>query len=53
VPAKVSTRYEVPPAVVRLLAPVFRYSARRNAYVLRIVGRRGYGPVLKVRRPEP
>jgi len=32
-----------------LMRPVFRYSAGRNAYVLRIVGRK-WGPVLRVDR---
>jgi hypothetical protein len=32
-----------------LLAPMFRYSRTRDAYVMRVVGRR-LGPVLRVER---
>jgi hypothetical protein len=35
-----------------LLTPLFRYSGARNAYVLRLVGRR-YGPVLREERRRP
>jgi hypothetical protein len=46
-------RKQVDPAVLRRLTPVVRYSAGRQAYVLRGVGRR-FGPVLVPRRePHP
>lgn len=41
-------RHELPPYVLFLLLPFFRYSDRRSAWVLRIVGER-YGPVLRLR----
>ncbi|HEY1834665.1 MAG TPA: hypothetical protein VGG08_09530 [Solirubrobacteraceae bacterium] len=34
------------------MTPLFRYSGARNAYVLRLVGRR-YGPVLREERRRP
>jgi hypothetical protein len=42
-------RHEIPPALVRLLAPLFRYDPGRDAWVLRGIGWR-FGPVL-LRRP--
>jgi len=41
-------RHELPPYVLFLLLPFFRFSDRRSAWVLRIVGER-YGPVLRLR----
>lgn len=41
-------RHELPPYVLFLLLPLFRYSDRRSAWVLRIAGER-YGPVLRLR----
>lgn len=41
-------RRHVPPLAITALRPLFRYSATRDAYVLRAVGRR-VGPVLKSR----
>ena len=38
------------PATLAVLRPLFRYSAGRDAYVLRIVGNR-FGPVLEVASP--
>jgi hypothetical protein len=43
-------RHEIPPALVRLLAPLFRYDQRRYAWVLRGIGWR-FGPVLRRRPP--
>ena len=34
---------------ITLLTPIMRYSAARDAYVLRVVGR-DFGPVLKIDR---
>lgn len=44
--AQARPRREVSPGLIRLLAPLFRYSAGRDAYVLRGVGNR-VGPVLR------
>jgi len=41
-------RHPVPILLIWLLRPLFRYSAGRRAYVLRLVGRR-FGPVLVTR----
>ena len=43
-------RKPVSPPTVTLLWPLFRYSAIRDAYILRLIGGRR-GPVLVVRRP--
>jgi hypothetical protein len=43
------TRRYVQPRLLVLLAPLFRYSLTRDAYVLRLVGRRS-GPVLRANR---
>ena len=43
-------RKQVTPAALVILRPLFRYSAGRDAYVLRIVGNR-FGPVLEVASP--
>ena len=44
-------RHGVGPKTLLVLRPVYRYSRVRDAYVLRVVGRR-HGPVLKlVRKP--
>jgi hypothetical protein len=40
-------RRRIRPATIAVLRPLFRYSAGRDAYVLRIVGNR-FGPVLEV-----
>ena len=40
-------RRRIRPATLAVLRPLFRYSAGRDAYVLRIVGNR-LGPVLEV-----
>lgn len=46
-------RHYVPRWLVVLLAPLFRYSVSRDAYILRGVGQRR-GPVLKAGKPpEP
>ena len=45
-------RREVAPAVITALAPLLRYSAGRDAYVLRGIGA-SRGPVLQPRQPEP
>jgi len=42
-------RTPVRTATLRLLRPLFRYSAMREAYVLRLIGR-SFGPVLVERR---
>lgn len=42
-------RHYVAGATLRLLAPFFRYSEHRGAYVLRLIGSRR-GPVLKLNR---
>jgi hypothetical protein len=39
-------RHQVPHWLLVLLRPFFRYSVTRDAYVLRVVGRRR-GPVLR------
>jgi hypothetical protein len=39
-------RRTVNPVLMMLLRPLFRYSRTRNAFVLRVVGRR-FGPVLR------
>jgi hypothetical protein len=44
-------RRQVNPTVIRGLTPVVRYSAGRQAYVLRGVGGR-FGPVLVPKHPE-
>lgn len=44
-------RHEVPAFFLALLWPLFRYSARRDAYVLRVIGQSS-GPVLVARRRE-
>ena len=41
------SRRAIPAAAVPLLAPLFRFSVSRRAYILRVVGDR-YGPVLQV-----
>ncbi|MDP8908794.1 MAG: hypothetical protein M3N47_06680 [Chloroflexota bacterium] len=46
-----SRRY-LPPLLLRALLPVLRYSTSRNAYVLRVAGRR-FGPVLRPRLSRP
>jgi hypothetical protein len=43
-------RHLVGKRTIRLVRPFFRYSRVRDAYVLRIVGRR-HGPVLRLKRP--
>jgi len=43
-------RRPVAPSTLTLLWPLFRYSAIRDAYVLRLIGGRR-GPVLVARRP--
>jgi hypothetical protein len=45
-------RRPVNPALLKLLAPVFRYSLQRDAYILRAVGGH-YGPVLGAAHDEP
>lgn len=40
----------IKPRTLAVLRPLFRYSAGRDAYVLRIVGNR-FGPVLEVASP--
>jgi hypothetical protein len=51
-------RKYLPHYLLMLLSPVFRYSASRDAYVLRAIGN-NHGPVLRVdrrtasRRSEP
>lgn len=42
-------RRYVRPATLRLLRPIVRYSASRDAFVLRLVGKR-VGPVLRPKR---
>jgi hypothetical protein len=42
--------HHVPPGVLAMLRPIFRYSYTIDAYVLRGVGRH-VGPVLKPRAP--
>jgi hypothetical protein len=42
-------RTPVKSVTLRLLRPLFRYSAMREAYVLRLIGR-SFGPVLVERR---
>jgi hypothetical protein len=44
-------RRRIRPATLVVLRPLFRYSAGRDAYVLRIVGNR-FGPVLEVAPPD-
>jgi hypothetical protein len=44
-------RRNVGPTTVRVLSPLFRYSYTRDAYVLRVIGRRR-GPVLRVSTTE-
>jgi hypothetical protein len=44
-------RRRIRPATLIVLRPLFRYSAGRDAYVLRIVGNR-FGPVLEVAPPD-
>jgi hypothetical protein len=41
-------RRAISPTTLALLRPLLRYSGTRQAYVLRVVGRR-VGPVLRVR----
>ena len=43
-------RKRIRPGTLAVLRPLFRYSAGRDAYVLRIVGNR-FGPVLEVASP--
>ena len=43
-------RKRIRPGTLVVLRPLFRYSAGRDAYVLRIVGNR-LGPVLEVASP--
>ena len=43
-------RKRIRPGTLVVLRPLFRYSAGRDAYVLRIVGNR-VGPVLEVPSP--
>jgi hypothetical protein len=47
-------RRRVSPTTLRLLRPLYRFSAARNAYVLRVAGG-GFGPVLvdKTVAPPP
>jgi hypothetical protein len=45
-------RRRIRPATLAILRPLFRYSAGRDAYVLRVVGNR-FGPVLEVAPPDP
>jgi hypothetical protein len=45
-------RRQVGRSSIALATPLFRYSASRDAYVLRGVGNR-LGPVLTVKAPEP
>lgn len=45
-------RRRVSPAAIRLARPLFRYSAARDAYVLRVANGQ-YGPVLVDRSSEP
>jgi hypothetical protein len=45
-------RHNVSPLRMTLLRPLFRYSVTRDAYVLRVVGRR-LGPVLTPAPPPP
>lgn len=47
-PHEMRPRREVSPVTLGLLRPVLRYSATRDAYVLRAVGSR-WGPVLRPR----
>lgn len=42
-------RHSLPLPLLLLMRPLFRYSAHRDAYVLRVVGNR-YGPVLRRHR---
>jgi hypothetical protein len=44
-------RKRIKPTTLVVLRPLFRYSAGRDAYVLRIVGNR-FGPVLEVAAPD-
>jgi hypothetical protein len=44
-------RRRIRPSTLVVLRPLFRYSAGRDAYVLRIVGNR-FGPVLEVALPD-
>lgn len=46
------TRRRVSPATLRLLSPLFRFSAARDAYVLRVAGGQ-YGPALVDRTIAP
>ncbi len=46
------TRHAVGPFLLGLFKPFFRYSAARNAYVLRIAGGQ-YGPVLVDKQAAP
>jgi hypothetical protein len=43
-------RHLVGKRTIRLVRPFFRYSRVRDAYVLRVIGRR-HGPVLRLKRP--
>ncbi|MDQ6841501.1 MAG: hypothetical protein M3025_03640 [Actinomycetota bacterium] len=43
------TRRYLPPSALALTRPILRYSYGREAYVLRLVGKRG-GPVLRRER---
>jgi hypothetical protein len=45
-------RHRVPSLGIAALRPLFRYSVTRDAYVLRVVGRRR-GPVLTPPRQPP
>jgi hypothetical protein len=45
-------RRRIRPATLVVLRPLFRYSAGRDAYVLRVVGNR-FGPVLEVAPQDP
>lgn len=45
------TRHPVPRPVILLLAPIYRFSHTRSAYVLRLVGER-FGPVLTAPAPR-
>ena len=44
-------RRRIRPSTLVVLRPLFRYSAGRDAYVLRVVGNR-FGPVLEVAPPD-
>jgi hypothetical protein len=45
-------RRRIRPSTLVVLRPLFRYSAGRDAYVLRVVGNR-FGPVLEAAPADP